>query len=366
MNDQKAYLLLENGTIFEGKNFGVTGTTIGEIVFTTGMTGYQETLTDPSYYGQIAVQTFPLNGNYGVNSEDFESKQSWVKGYIVREWCEEPSNFRCENTVDNFLKEQNIIGLYGIDTRQLTKIIREAGVMNGMITTEDVYANKDAMLEAVKTYRITDAVASVSIKEKEVHVVEDAQHNVVMMDFGCKQHILENLLKRNCSVTAVPYHTSAEEIIQMHPDGIMLTNGPGDPADNVEVIETIKALIEAQIPMFGICLGHQMTALAQGGQTMKLKYGHRGANQPAKDLESGQIYITSQNHGYAVVADSVDAAIGTMRFINVNDYTCEGMVYYNAPVFTVQFHPEASGGPLDTEYLFDQFIALMQKEMHKE
>ena len=300
MSEQKAYLLLANGQIFEGKSFGMTGTTIGEVVFATGMTGYQETLTDPSYYGQIAVQTFPLNGNYGTNSDDFESPHCWLKGYIVREWCEVPSNFRCEKTIDEFLKEQHVIGLYGVDTRQLTRIIRECGVMNGAITTEDVYAKKEVLLAQIQAYEIKDAVKTVTTKEIKHYTVENPEHEVVMMDFGYKAHILRHLLNRNCNVTVVPAYTTAEEILAINPDGVMLTNGPGNPEENTEVIETLKKLIAAKMPMFGICLGHQLTALANGGKTMKLKYGHRGGNQPVKDLNTGRVYVTSQNHGYAV------------------------------------------------------------------
>lgn len=362
MSEQKAYLLLANGQIFEGKSFGVTGTTIGEVVFATGMTGYQETLTDPSYYGQIAVQTFPLNGNYGTNSDDFESPQCWMKGYIVREWCEVPSNFRCEKTIDEFLKEQHVIGLYGVDTRQLTRIIRECGVMNGAITTEDVYAKKEVLLAQIQAYEIKDAVKTVTTKEIKHYTVENPEHEVVMMDFGYKAHILRHLLNRNCNVTVVPAHTTAEEILAINPDGVMLTNGPGNPEENTEVIETLKKLIAAKMPMFGICLGHQLTALANGGKTMKLKYGHRGGNQPVKDLNTGRVYVTSQNHGYAVVGDSINPAVGKMSHWNVNDNTCEGVEYYNAPVYTVQFHPEACGGPRDTSYLFDRFMTMMRKE----
>ncbi len=362
MSEQKAYLLLANGQIFEGKSFGMTGTTIGEVVFATGMTGYQETLTDPSYYGQIAVQTFPLNGNYGTNSDDFESPHCWLKGYIVREWCEVPSNFRCEKTIDEFLKEQHVIGLYGVDTRQLTRIIRECGVMNGAITTEDVYAKKEVLLAQIQAYEIKDAVKTVTTKEIKHYTVENPEHEVVMMDFGYKAHILRHLLNRNCNVTVVPAYTTAEEILAINPDGVMLTNGPGNPEENTEVIETLKKLIAAKMPMFGICLGHQLTALANGGKTMKLKYGHRGGNQPVKDLNTGRVYVTSQNHGYAVVGDSIDPAVGKMSHWNVNDNTCEGVEYYNAPVYTVQFHPEACGGPRDTSYLFDRFMTMMRKE----
>ena len=340
----------------------MTGTTIGEVVFATGMTGYQETLTDPSYYGQIAVQTFPLNGNYGTNSDDFESPHCWLKGYIVREWCEVPSNFRCEKTIDEFLKEQHVIGLYGVDTRQLTRIIRECGVMNGAITTEDVYAKKEVLLAQIQAYEIKDAVKTVTTKEIKHYTVENPEHEVVMMDFGYKAHILRHLLNRNCNVTVVPAYTTAEEILAINPDGVMLTNGPGNPEENTEVIETLKKLIAAKMPMFGICLGHQLTALANGGKTMKLKYGHRGGNQPVKDLNTGRVYVTSQNHGYAVVGDSIDPAVGKMSHWNVNDNTCEGVEYYNAPVYTVQFHPEACGGPRDTSYLFDRFMTMMRKE----
>ena len=362
MSEQKAYLLLANGQVFEGKSFGVTGTTIGEVVFATGMTGYQETLTDPSYYGQIAVQTFPLNGNYGTNSSDYESPKCWLKGYIVREWCEVPSNFRCEGTIDAFLKANGVIGLYGIDTRQLTRVIRESGVMNGMITTEDVFAKKEELLMQIQAYEIKDAVETVSTKEKQIYTVEEPKYHVVMMDFGYKRHILQHLKNRNCNVTVVPYDTTAEEILALRPDGVMLTNGPGNPAENTEVIQTLQQLIAQKIPMFGICLGHQLTALANGGETVKLKYGHRGGNQPVKELKTGRVYVTSQNHGYAVVGDSIDPSIGIMSHWNANDKTCEGVEYKNAPVFTVQFHPEACGGPRDTSYLFDRFMDLMDKE----
>lgn len=239
--------------------------------------------------GQIAVQTFPLNGNYGTNSSDYESPKCWLKGYIVREWCEVPSNFRCEGTIDAFLKANGVIGLYGIDTRQLTRVIRESGVMNGMITTEDVFAKKEELLMQIQAYEIKDAVETVSTKEKQVYTVEEPKHHVVMMDFGYKRHILQHLKNRNCNVTVVPYNTTAEEILALRPDGVMLTNGPGNPAENTEVIQTLQQLIAQKIPMFGICLGHQLTALANGGKTVKLKYGHRGGNQPVKELKTGRV-----------------------------------------------------------------------------
>lgn len=362
MNEKRAYLLLANGQIFKGKSFGVTGTVFGEVVFTTGMTGYQETLTDPSYYGQIAIQTFPLNGNYGTNHEDFESSKVWMKGYIVREWCEVPSNFRCEETIDAFLKAQGVVGLYGIDTRHLTKIIREHGVMNGAITTEDVYSKKEDLLAQIQSYTIQNAIQTVTVAKQEEHAVEGSKYHVVLMDFGYKKHILRCLQKRHCHVTVIPGTSSAEEVLALKPDGIMLSNGPGDPAENVEIIANLKKLIAAKVPMFGICLGHQLVALANGAKTTKLKYGHRGGNQPVKDVECDHVFVTSQNHGYAVVADTLDPAIGKESHYNVNDKTCEGIAYTNGPVFTVQFHPEACGGPHDTGFLFDRFIAMIDKE----
>ena len=360
---KKAYLLLENGTIFEGKSFGVEGRTVGEVVFATGMTGYQETLTDASYYGQIVTQTFPLIGNYGTNHEDFESKKSWVKGYIVREYCEAPSNFRKEDTIDSFLKEQNVIGLYDIDTRSLTRIIRESGVMNGMITTEDPSPNKEELLKEIRDYHIKDAVESVSTQKEAYFPAENGRYEVALLDFGYKQNILRCLLQRGCNVHVLPAFTAPERIKKLAVDGIMLSNGPGDPAENKEIIENLRKLMEYKIPTFGICLGHQLLALANGAKTEKLKYGHRGANQPVIDIERDRTYVTSQNHGYAVVSDSIDPEIGQVSHKNANDGTCEGVRYHNAPAFTVQFHPEACGGPKDTSYLFDEFVELMDGGM---
>ncbi len=360
---EKAYLMLADGQIFEGRSFGVKGTVIGEVVFTTGLTGYQETLTDPSYYGQIVTQTFPLIGNYGVNHEDNESARSYVSGYIVREWCNAPSNFRMEGDIDDFLKKHNIIGIHNIDTRRLTRIIREAGVMNGVITTEDVYAEKDELLEKVRAYEITGAVKSVTNDQSITYSGASSDYKVALFDFGYKRNIRQELVNRGCEVVVVPAETTAETIKAMKPDGIMLSNGPGNPAENTKIIENIKEIEKLGIPIFGICLGHQLMALANGGRTEKLKYGHRGANQPVIDLESGLTYVTSQNHGYAVVGDSIDPEIGIVSHINANDKTCEGIRYKNINAFTVQFHPEAHGGPLDTAYLFDEFIRKMDKEV---
>ncbi len=358
---KKAYLILADGTVFEGRSFGAEGSVIGEIVFTTAMVGYQETLTDPSYCGQIVTQTFPLIGNYGVNKEDYESGGSVVSGYIVREYCEDPSNFRCEDNIDHFLKNYGIIGLYDIDTRRLTRIIRESGVMNGMITNDPGF-DKEKCLEKIRAYTVGSVVPKVSVKVPEEYKAENAKYRVALIDYGYKHNIRRELLKRGCDVKVFPHDVRPDEIKAFRPDGIMLSNGPGDPADNIFSIATLRALIPEKIPTFGICLGHQLLALANGAKTVKMKYGHRGGNQPVTDLELDRTFITSQNHGYAVVADSIPESAGKLSHINANDKTCEGVRYTNAPAFTVQFHPEACGGPHDTAYLFDEFIELMEKE----
>ncbi len=360
-NQKKAWLVLANGMVLEGKSMGCTGTVVGEIVFATGMTGYQETLTDPSYYGQIVIQTFPLVGNYGINSMDGESQRCWLKGYIVREWCEVPSNFRCEETLDVFLKQQQVIGLYDVDTRHLTKIIRETGVMNGAITTDENYV-KEALLEQIHAFSVKDAVKSVTCPQPEEFPSLEHTRKVVLFDFGYKFNIRRELVKRGCDVIVVPAYTTAEEIKQLNPDGIMLSNGPGDPSENVEIVENLKEIMKLNIPIFGICLGHQLMALANGAKTEKLKYGHRGANQPVIDLDLDRTFVTSQNHGYAVISDSLPKEVGYVSHKNANDSSCEGVRYTHIPAFTVQFHPEACGGPQDTAYLFDEFIALMDKK----
>ncbi|MDR2670282.1 MAG: carbamoyl phosphate synthase small subunit [Oscillospiraceae bacterium] len=356
-----AYLLLENGRVFEGEAFGCRGRALGEVVFTTGMTGYLETLTDKSYYGQIIVQTFPLIGNYGVIPSDFETGPSHgrlvhAKAYIVKHWCREPSNFRSEGDLDTFLKSQNIIGLHGIDTRALTKIIRESGVMNGAVTDDPSSVDR----EALRAYRVRDAVAGVSTGAVLHFPGEAGRYKVALVDYGLKENIRRELVRRGCDVWVFPHSASARDILAVDPDGIMLSNGPGDPADNPAEIETLRTLLQTGRPIFGICLGHQLLALASGFRTEKLKFGHRGANQPVKDLTTGLVYITSQNHGYAVVRDSIDPAVARELFVNVNDDTCEGLAYVNAPVFSAQFHPEACGGPLDTGFLFDRFLRLME------
>ena len=352
--DSKVYICLENGDIFEGYRFGAEGEVLGELVFTTGMGGYIETLTDPSYYGQIVMQTFPLIGNYGIISADKESRKSYVSAYIVREKCDAPSNFRCEETLDAFLKREDVVGVYGVDTREITKIIREAGVMNAIITSDP----RSVDTEHLSAYRITDAVKNVSCEKLALCPSEEHNYNVVLLDFGAKANIVRELQKRGCNVAVMPYDTKAEDILKLGVDGVMLSNGPGDPAENTEIIAEIQKLI-GKVPIFGICLGHQLLALAMGGETMKLKYGHRGVNQPVKNLKTGRTYISSQNHGYAVVNESIEAVGGVISYINANDGTCEGVDYPDKKAFSVQFHPEACSGPHDTRFIFDEFISMM-------
>ncbi|HIU09753.1 MAG TPA: carbamoyl phosphate synthase small subunit [Candidatus Avidehalobacter gallistercoris] len=355
---QKLYLILENGRVFAGEAFGWPGEVTGELVFTTAMVGYLETLTDPSFYGQIVVQTFPLIGNYGVIPADFESAKPHLKAYIVREWCREPSNFRSEGSLDTFLMENHITGLAGIDTRALTRIIREHGVMNARITANPEVTPE--VLAEIKAYRITDSVNSVS--RADVAPAGEGR-KVVLWDFGAKGSIAGCLEQRGCRVVNMPASAKAADILAERPDGIMLSNGPGDPSDNMNIVAELKEVLKGGVPMFGICLGHQLLALAHGAKTDKLHYGHRGANQPVKDVETGQVYITSQNHGYAVLNDTLPAD-AKVRFVNANDGTCEGVDYLDKPVFSVQFHPEAAAGPLDTSFLFDRFVALI--DAHKE
>lgn len=352
---EKAYLILETGEVFEGRSFGAQKESIGELVFTTGVVGYVESLTDPSYYGQTLMFTFPQIGNYGMMPMDGESSACHVQGVVVHEWCDEPSNFRCQGTIDAYLKEQGVPGICGVDTRRLTQIVREHGVMNAIIASKI----PENMLSELREYRVQGAVQATSTKEPEILLPDgEIKRNVVLMDYGAKKSIADRLLDRGCKVTVLPYNTPAEEILNLRPDGVMLSNGPGDPTDNPECIAVLKQLL-GKVPMFGICLGHQLLALAAGAQTTKLKYGHRGGNQPVKDLRTGRSYITSQNHGYAVVADGLDKVGGKLSFVNLNDNTCEGVDYPDFGAFSMQFHPEAHGGPRDMESAFDRFVTMM-------
>ncbi len=352
----KAFLILEDGTVFTGTSIGSQREVISEIVFNTSMTGYLEVLTDPSYAGQAVVMTYPLIGNYGV-TPDMESKKAWPDGYIVRELSRMPSNFRCEGSIQDFLAKQDVPGIAGIDTRALTKILREKGTMNGMITTNEDYELEE-VLPKLRAYQVGDVVSKVTCRE--AFVLEGNGPKVALMDFGAKNNIIRSLHQRGCQVTVYPADTAAEDIINAAPDGIMLSNGPGDPETCVSIIREIKKLYDTNIPIFAICLGHQLMALANGGKTYKLKYGHRGGNHPAKDLSSGRVYISSQNHGYAVDASTLNPAGAQEAFVNVNDGTNEGISYVGKRIFTVQFHPEACPGPQDSGYLFDRFMDMMK------
>ena len=357
--EKKIYLVLQNGKVFEGRSFGAYRELVGEIVFTTGMTGYLETLTDPSYYGQIVTQTFPLIGNYGVIPADFESEKPALKGYVVREWCEAPSNFRSQGNINDYLEKNGVVGICGVDTRELTKIVREYGVMNAKIVLPQNLNFVD--FEEIRSYRVENAVKSVTRPGRVIRAQAERYH-VALWDFGAKENIARELARRGCTVTTVPATATFRQIADLKPDGVMLSNGPGDPAENAELVREIAKLVKSGIPTFGICLGHQLLALASGAKTEKLKYGHRGANQPVRCTRTGRVYITSQNHGYTVIAKSLPKH-ARVSYINANDGTVEGVEYENRPVFSVQFHPEASGGPLDTQFLFDRFIENIREGM---
>ena len=392
----KAFLVLEDGTVFEGTHIGADKEVISEIVFNTSMAGYLEVLTDPSYAGQAVCMTYPLIGNYGICKEDMESLKPWPDGFIVRELSRIPSNFRCDITIQQFLEENNVPGIAGIDTRALTKILREKGTMNGMITTNENF-HLDEVIPRLKKYTTGKVVEKVSCTEKYTVAARTLEENgplsgsarfdkeayargereqkpslvqesngaglkVALMDFGAKKNIADSLAARGCEVTVYPALTPAEEIIAACPDGIMLSNGPGDPKECTSIIEEIKKLYATDIPIFAICLGHQLMALANGADTYKMKYGHRGGNHPVKDLATGRVYISSQNHGYVVDTDKLDPAVAVPAFVNVNDGTNEGLSYTGKNIFTVQFHPEACPGPQDSGYLFDRFINMMKGE----
>ena len=349
---KKGYLVLEDGQVFEGIRFGAETDSVGELVFTTSVVGYIETLTDPSYAGQIVMQTYPLIGNVGIIHADKQGA-CCVKGYVAREFCEVPSNFRTDDTLESFLIAEGVPALYGVDTRQLTRIIRDNGVMNAVICSEI-----PADLEVVKTYAITGKVAEVTCKENEVFpAIGEEKFQVAMIDYGVKRGVITGLQQRGCTVTLVPASTSAEEILAMNVDGVALSNGPGDPAESSAEIQQVKALM-GKVPMFGIGLGNQLMALAAGGKTYKLKYGHRGGNQPVRDLKGTRTYITSQNHGYTVDGESVQG--GEVRFVNLNDNTCEGIDYPGLKAFSVQFYPDVDPQPKDTAFLYDRFADLMK------
>jgi len=351
----KAFLILEDGTVFTGQSIGAKKEIISEIVFNTSMTGYLEVLTDPSYAGQAVVMTYPLIGNYGI-TPDMESKRPWPDGYIVRELSRIPSNFRSQGSIQDFLQKHDIPGIAGIDTRALTKILREKGTMNGMITINENYRMEE-ILPKLKEYVTGNVVDKATCKE--ISVLPGKGRKVALLDLGAKNNIAKSLNKRGCEVTIYPAHTPAREILESKPEGIMLSNGPGDPKECRDIINEIKILYESDVPIFAICLGHQLMALANGADTYKMKYGHRGGNHPVKDLATGRVYISSQNHGYVVDTEHMDKNVAVPAFVNVNDKTNEGLSYVGKKIFTVQFHPEACPGPKDSDYLFDRFMDMM-------
>ena len=344
----KAKLILENGVVFEGKAFGYLKECVGEVVFNTGMTGYQEVLTDPSYYGQIVTMTYPLIGNYGINLEGLESKEPKVRGFIVREKCQYPNNFRCELELETYLAQNKVLGLDGIDTRALTKILRNNGTMKGIIVLDN--SNLEDVKDKLEAFSNRDAVSIVSTNEK--YEISGEGKNVAIIDFGIKQNIIRNFVKRGCNVTVFPYDFKAEEVLEINPDLVFLSNGPGDPEDMGEAVNEIKKIVGKK-PIVGICLGHQLLALTLGGETKKLKFGHRGCNHPVKDLINNRVHITSQNHGYYVATLPENMEI---THVSMNDGTVEGMKHKELPIFSVQFHPEACPGPKDSEYIFDEFM----------
>lgn len=356
----QARLLLEDGTLFTGSAFGAEGETTGEVVFNTGITGYQEVLTDPSYYGQIVTMTYPLIGNYGITRDDFESVAPYVNGFVVRRHETVPSNWRAEYSVDNLLKEYGIVGISEIDTRMLTRLIRQHGTMKGILTTSA--QSVEELRERLAVSRIiTDQVAKVSTKH--TYSSPGTKERIVLVDYGAKSGILRELTSRGCDVVVVPHDATADEIRRLNPDGIQLSNGPGNPKDVPYAVQTIKELL-GEYPIFGICLGHQLFALACGADTDKLKFGHRGGNHPVKELATNRCYITSQNHGFTVQEDSIENTDLEVTHINNNDKTIEGLKHKKYPAFTVQYHPEAAPGPFDSSYLFDQFLQMIAE--HKQ
>lgn len=358
----QARLLLEDGTLFSGKSFGADAEMTGEVVFNTGITGYQEVLSDPSYCGQIVTMTYPLIGNYGITRDDFESIRPFVHGFVVRRHEPVPSNWRAEYSVDSLLKEYGIPGISEIDTRMLTRIIRHYGTMKGILTTSNKPVEElKEMLGDTTIAELRNQVASTSTPQ--MFTSPGSKERIVLVDFGAKSGILRELTSRGCDVIVVPHDTTADEIRRLHPDGIQLSNGPGDPKDVPYAVDMVKQLL-GEYPIFGICLGHQLFALAAGADTEKVKFGHRGGNHPVKELASGRCYITSQNHGFTVNEDSVKGTELEVTHINNNDKTIEGLKHSKFPAFSVQYHPEAAPGPHDSSYLFDQFLEMIRD--HKE
>ncbi|MDD4688745.1 MAG: carbamoyl phosphate synthase small subunit [Eubacteriales bacterium] len=352
-----AFLTLENGMMFKGQRFGYDGEAVGELVFSTAMTGYLETITDPAYFGQVVMQTFPLIGNYGVIPADFERDKPQIKAYIVRDHCDKPSNFRSEGVLDIYLKESKIPGLCNIDTRSLTRVIREHGVMNAKISSQPL---TDEEIKALKDYSINDVVKSVSCIETKIYNESPEQKKVVVWDFGTISTVIKAIADKGYTVICVPYNTKADEILSLNADGVIISNGPGDPSENTDQIAEIRKVLDRKIPTFGMGLGHQLMALAMGGKTEKLKYGHRGANQPVIDVVTNKVLVTSQNHGYVVVSDSLPEQ-AHIRFVNSNDKSCEAIEYTDIPALSTQFFPELTTGPLDVYNPFEKFLDIVNE-----
>lgn len=361
VNRLKAFLILENGQVFEGQSFGSTRDAVCEIVFNTSMVGYLETLTDPSYAGQGLVMTYPLIGNCGVNKEDWESESLWAEALIVKELSRFPSNFRAEGDLESLLKEWDIPGIEGIDTRMLTRIIREQGVMNGVLTCREDFDLEECIAKA-KAYGVSGAVSKTGVQE--VTECSDSGINIAVLDLGLKKSMAQTLENRGCALNLYPYNTPAETILASNPQGIFITNGPGNPKDCDKLIACVKELCKSGLPVFGIGLGHQLIALAMGGDTQKMKYGHHGCSNPVRDLSQDRVYMTSQNHVYEVVMDSFGETAAAMTHVNVNDNSCEGIAYPDTNVSSVQFHPVASDGPTDTGFVFDSFLAMIKEGTH--
>jgi len=355
----KATLILENGSIFSGTSIGSTSDRVCELVFNTSMAGYQELLTDPSYAGQGVVMSYPLIGNYGVNSIDNESDRPWVEAIVVRHLSPRGSNFRCEGDLGTYLKEHDITGIEGVDTRALTKILRNQGSMNAMLTCAEHF-NIAEVMETLKAYKVAGKVAQVTCKQAKVYEAEGQEKcHAAVLDYGVPNSLISCLTGRGCKVTVLPAATPAEKVLSGGYDGVLLSPGPGDPAENVELIAEVKKLYDSDIPLFGIGLGHQLLALATGAKTTRLAYGHRGGNIPVRDLEKGKVFITAQNHGYVVDADSVDPAVAEISHSNVNDRSVEGLKYKRANCFTMQYNPEGNTGPMEVKYVFDRIVEIM-------
>lgn len=357
MQEQNRFLILEDGHVFRGTAFGSSEDVVGELAFSTSMSGYLEAFTDPGNFGRIVIQTFPLVGDYGIIPEDAQSDRTYMRALIVREWCQVPSNFRSQMDIDTYMKQEHIVGLCDVDTRALTRIVRQSGTMRAKITDHYTESEKESVLAQLRSYKPENAVMQVTCREI-TKTENQGKKTVVVWDLGIKKQLRQELLNRHCTVITVPATTTAAEISAFRPDGVLIAGGPGAPEENPAIVDEISILCQSGVPVFAIGLGHLLVALSQGAKVEALKVGHRGENQPVKDVKTGRVYITCQNHGYVVASDTLGTQ-AEMCYVNANDGTCEGIQYLDKPVFSVQFHPEAAGGPLDMEFLFDRFMSMM-------